>query len=160
MKLYCPILVGEQYLPARCMHRTMQDGRDASPPLLWSDAPAAVKSFSLQISDLDAGTAPLSLWVLINIPFAVRELYENASLVTKFIPGGSVQLTNSQGNQRYDGPNLARDAEPHRITIELFALSVDRLNIGVFSSAEERLNVIGQKTIQKVALEVLATRSR
>jgi Raf kinase inhibitor-like YbhB/YbcL family protein len=160
MKLYCPILVDSDFLPARCMHRSMLDGRDASPHLRWSDVPPETKSFSLQIVDLDGNTSPLVLWVLINIPASGRELVENASLETRLIPGGAVQLTNTGGNQRYEGPVLSRDAEPHRIQCELFALSVDRLNIGVFTPAEERQKLIDEHTLQTARLVAVATRTR
>ncbi len=160
MNVFCPILVGGQYLPARSMNRAMPGGRDESPRIEWSDVPPQAKSFCIAMTDLDAGPPPQTLWFIINIPFETRSLLSNASLATELLPAESVQLTNTIGNQRYDGPNLAPDSLPHRITFELIALSVPKLNVGLFTPAEERMKAIRSKTIDRVVLTVTATRSR
>lgn len=158
MIVYCPILVGGQYLPARSMNRAMTGGRDESPHVEWSDVPPQAKSYCLTVLDLDALPQPQTLWLVINIPFAVRALFPNASLATELLPADCVQLTNSLGNQRYDGPRLAQDSEAHRISFELRAVSLPKLNIGLFTPADERLKIISSHTIDPVTLTALATR--
>ncbi len=160
MNVFCPILVGGQFLPARSMNRAMPGGRDESPRIEWSDVPAQTKSFCLTVSDLDAGPSPQTLWSIINIPFETRSLLPNASLATEHLPSECVQLTNTIGNQRYDGPNLLPDSNPHRISFELTALSVQKLNVGLFTPVDERLKAIQSKTIERAVLNAVATRSR
>ncbi|HTX99907.1 MAG TPA: YbhB/YbcL family Raf kinase inhibitor-like protein [Bacteroidota bacterium] len=160
MNVYCPILVGGQYLPARSMNRSMPGGRDESPRIEWSDVPTETKSFCLTISDLDAGPQPQTLWSIINIPFEIRAFLPNASLATELLPSECVQLTNALGNQRYDGPSLLPDSPPHRISFELIALSVQKLNVGLFTPVEERLKTIRSKMIDRASLDAMATRSR
>lgn len=160
MIVYCPILLGGQYLPTRSMNRATTGGRDESPHIEWSDVPPLAKSFCLSLTDLDALPQPQTLWMVINIPYSVRALFPNASLATELLPSETVQLTNGLGNQRYDGPTLAQDSEAHRILIELRALSLPKLNIGLFTPPDERQKIIASKTIEVASLVALATRSQ
>ena len=160
MRVYCPILVGENFLPARCMNRSMQGGHDESPHIVWSDVPQDAKSYCLLLTDLDSGSPARTLWMIINIPFSVRALLPNASLATEYLPAECVQLTNAMGNQWYDGPELLADSDPHRICFELTAVSIENLNLGPYAPAEERMKIIGAKTIERAVLNVVATRTR
>ncbi len=160
MNIFCPTLVGGEFLPARSMNRAMPGGHDESPGLEWSDVPPQTRSFCLTITDIDAGSAPRVLWSLINIPYEIRLLPSNASYSTDLLPSECVQLTNTAGNQRYDGPTIVVDGQAHAIVIELFALSVQKLNIGLFTPADERLKAIRSKTLERTTLTVTATRTR
>src|SRR5258706_7986954 len=60
------------------------EGDDRSPPLAWSGAPAATKSYALIVDDPDAPdpAAPRMTWVhwvLYNIPAATTTLAEGSS---------------------------------------------------------------------------------
>ena len=55
------------------------EGEDVAPPLAWSDAPAATRSFALIVDDPDAPdpAAPKTTWVhwvLYDIPASVHDL--------------------------------------------------------------------------------------
>jgi phosphatidylethanolamine-binding protein (PEBP) family uncharacterized protein len=45
------------------------------------------------------------------------------------LPEGSLELTNSFGEQGYGGPKPPRGSGPHQYVVTLYALSVDRLPV-------------------------------
>src|SRR6476469_494608 len=52
------------------------DGENISPPLKWTDAPTATKSFALISDDPDAPMGTWVHWVVYSIPAATTELAE------------------------------------------------------------------------------------
>src|SRR5438034_9960022 len=50
------------------------EGRDVSPPLRWSDAPANTKALALVCDDPDAPAGTWVHWVIYDIPAATSEL--------------------------------------------------------------------------------------
>ena len=67
------------------------EGKDISPPLAWSGAPAGTKSFALIVDDPDAPdpAAPKMTWVhwvLYDIPDSVAALPEGATARTMPAP--------------------------------------------------------------------------
>src|SRR5438876_2469695 len=83
------------------------EGKDISPPLAWSDAPAGTKSFALIVDDPDAPDprAPKTTWVhwvLYNLPAATNALPEAATAAT--LPAGAVEGINDFKRAGYGGP--------------------------------------------------------
>jgi len=96
------------------------DGRDGSPPLRWSDAPAGVGSFALICDDPDAPRGTWVHWVLFNLPAATQELPE-AVPTTATLANGARQGKNDFGKLGYGGPAPPR-GKPHRYFFKLYAL--------------------------------------
>jgi Raf kinase inhibitor-like YbhB/YbcL family protein len=77
-------------------------GEDTSPPLSWSNAPAATKAFAVICHDPDAplvtagGTYGFVHWVLYNIPGSTTEIAEGSSDFTCGV--------NDFGKTGYGGP--------------------------------------------------------
>mgnify|MGYP000847456987 FL=1 len=92
-------------------------GRDISPDLSWTDAPANTRSFALIVDDPDAPMGTWVHWVLFNLPASARSLPENAGLS---LPAGSLQGKNSSGDARYMGP--CPPSGTHRYFFKLYAL--------------------------------------
>jgi hypothetical protein len=97
------------------------EGKDVSPPLEWSGAPAEARSFALIVEDPDAPdpSAPRMVWthwVLFNIPSSATGLAEGA----KKLPGGAQQGLNDWRRKGYGGPQppIGR----HRYFFRLYAL--------------------------------------
>ena len=101
------------------------EGSDVSPPLQWSGAPPATKSFALIADDPDAPDpkAPKMVWVhwvIFNIPATATGLPENLAK-TQTLPDGTRQGTNDFRRIGYGGP-CPPPGDPHRYFFKLYAL--------------------------------------
>ncbi len=96
------------------------EGDDVAPPLAWSDAPAATRSFALIVDDPDAPdpAAPKMTWVhwvLYDIPASVHDLPEGGST-----PAGARDGVNDWQRTGYGGP--CPPIGRHRYFFKLYAL--------------------------------------
>lgn len=99
------------------------EGKDLSPPLAWSDAPAASKSFALIVDDPDAPdpAAPERTWVhwvLYNIPARTGELPD--AVESSALPAGTREGLNDWNRKGYGGP--CPPIGRHRYFFKLYAL--------------------------------------
>ena len=99
------------------------EGKDVSPPLVWSGAPAATRSFALIVDDPDAPdpAAPKMTWVhwvLYDIPATAVGLPEAAH--TSALPPGTREGLNDWGRTGYGGP--CPPVGRHRYFHKLYAL--------------------------------------
>jgi len=97
------------------------EGRDISPPLEWSGAPAGTRSFALIVDDPDAPDprAPKMTWVhwvLCNLPAEASGLDEAA----KSLPAGTLVGLNDWKRAGYGGP--CPPVGRHRYIHKLYAL--------------------------------------
>ncbi len=101
-------------------------GQDLSPPLTWSDPPAAAKQFALIVDDPDAPTPqPWGHWVLYNIPPETTQLPEALPQKdTLDTPPGARQGKNSwdTNNIGYRGPMPPPGHGTHHYHFMLYAL--------------------------------------
>ena len=96
------------------------DGPDVSPPLNWTDAPAANKSFALIADDPDAPVGTWVHWVAFNVPAASRQLPEGVKKEEQ-LPDGTLQGRNDFRKIGYGGP-CPPPGTPHRYFFKLYAL--------------------------------------
>jgi Raf kinase inhibitor-like YbhB/YbcL family protein len=91
------------------------DGRDASPPLSWADAPAKTTSFALVVDDPDAGG--FVHWVAFNLPASA-----SGSLPAGYSasPDAPPQGRNDFGRIGYGGP--CPPSGTHRYAFRMLAL--------------------------------------
>lgn len=99
------------------------DGTDLSPPLDWSDAPEATRSFVLLCDDPDAPAGTWHHWAAYDIPADRAALVEGAAQQGK----GFKQAINDFQQPGYGGPCPPRGDGIHRYRFRLLALAVDRL---------------------------------
>jgi Raf kinase inhibitor-like YbhB/YbcL family protein len=97
------------------------DGKDVSPPLRWSGAPAGTRSFALICDDPDAPRKTWVHWVLFNLPADMNELPE-AVPAERTLARGARQGTNDFGKIGYGGPAPPRGHGAHRYFFKLYAL--------------------------------------
>lgn len=95
------------------------EGKNISPPLAWSGAPAGTKSFVLICDDPDAPVVTWVHWVYYNIPTSVTSLPENVSKTEKPAQGG-IHGKSSFGDFGYGGP--CPPWGTHRYFFKLYAL--------------------------------------
>ncbi len=93
------------------------DGKDISPPLTWSNPPAATKTFALILADPDAPRGTWYHWVLFNIPKNINGLPQG---METFSPGAITGL-NSWEKKSYNGPCPPKGSK-HRYIFTLYAL--------------------------------------
>lgn len=98
------------------------DGADQSPPLKWGEPPQGTKSFALIVDDPDAPSGTFRHWGSYDIPASTRSIAAGQSI-------GS-QAANDFGKSGYGGPCPPKGHGPHHYHFKLFALDVDRLNLG------------------------------
>jgi Raf kinase inhibitor-like YbhB/YbcL family protein len=96
------------------------EGADVAPPLAWSGAPGATRSFALIVDDPDAPdpAAPKMTWVhwvVVDIPAAVLAMPEGDAL-----PPGARTGVNDWQRANYGGP--CPPIGRHRYFFKLFAL--------------------------------------
>lgn len=96
------------------------EGRNMSPELSWSNAPAGTKSFALIMHDPDAPKeGGYTHWLVYNIPAGVNHLPENIPNQDK-LNGGGFQGKNDSGKYGYTGP--CPPSGTHRYYFRLYAL--------------------------------------
>lgn len=131
-------------------------GKNISPQLSWSGAPAGTQSFALIVDDPDA--APFHdgktfyHWAIINIPASKKGLEEHA-----LISLPTIQLANDYGSdhKRYDGPCPPKGSDVHHYHFTIYALGQD-IPVGMTHTIERlkaylddtsNTNVLGKATL-------------
>ena len=112
-------------------------GKNISPELKWSGAPAAAKSFALTVYDPDAPTGSgFWHWVVFNVPATATSIPKNAGDVkANLMPAGAVQSRTDFGVPGWGGPCPPQGDKPHRYIFTLFAVDVDKLDANAETSA-------------------------
>jgi Raf kinase inhibitor-like YbhB/YbcL family protein len=98
------------------------DGADQTPALHWTDPPPGTKSFALVIDDPDAPSGTFRHWGVFDIPASARSIGGGQRVGT--------EVSNDFGKPGYGGPCPPKGHGPHHYHFKLFALDVDRLNLG------------------------------
>lgn len=112
-------------------------GKNVSPALEWSGAPAGTRSFALTVYDPDAPTGSgFWHWQIFNIPASVTKLAKGAGDPKALLaPAGSVQGRNDYGSIGYGGPCPPPGDAPHRYVFTVFALKTERIELDATASA-------------------------
>jgi Raf kinase inhibitor-like YbhB/YbcL family protein len=112
-------------------------GKNVSPALKWSGAPAGTKSFALMVYDPDAPTGSgFWHWVMFDIPPTVTELPQGAGdLKSGKAPAGAVQSRTDFGVPGYNGPCPPKGDAPHHYHFMLFAVDTPKLDANADASA-------------------------
>ncbi len=108
-----------------CAHTC--DGEDLSPPLAWSGAPPAARSFVLLCDDPDAPAGTWHHWAAYDIAADWTQLAQGAAQQRG--KHAFKQAVNDFQRPGYGGPCPPHRHGPHHYRFRLLALSVDRLSV-------------------------------
>ena len=130
-------------------------GRNLSPALHWSGAPAGTKSYALTVYDPDAPTGSgWWHWVVFNIPADAVSVAKNAGdAKTNLLPAGSIQSRTDFGKPGYGGPCPPQGDKAHRYAITLHALKIDKLPLDADAPAAMVGFYLHQNTLKKAVLK-------
>jgi hypothetical protein len=106
-------------------------GKNISPALSWSGAPAGTKSFAVTVYDPDAPTGSgWWHWVVYNLPATTTQLAEGAGSVDgKGLPAGAAQGRTDFGTAAFGGACPPAGDKPHRYVFTVYALKTEKLDI-------------------------------
>ena len=97
------------------------EGKNISPPLQWTGAPAETRSFVLIVYDPDAPAGGWTHWVVYNLPASVTSLAEDVPKSTAIAVDGKQGINDFKENG-YGGP-CPPPGKAHRYVFKLYALN-------------------------------------
>jgi Raf kinase inhibitor-like YbhB/YbcL family protein len=129
-------------------------GKNISPPLAWSGAPSATRSFALTMFDPDAPGAGWWHWVVYDIPASVTELPQGAGGPGGKLPAGAVQGRTDFGTSGYGGP-CPPPGKPHRYIFTVYALKAAKLDVPAGTSAARAGSIINANKLASASFTAL-----
>ena len=125
-------------------------GKNISISLTWKNVPSGTKSFALSIVDPHPVAQSWVHWLVINISKEVISIEEGAS--KKRMPAGSKELKNSFGDIGYGGPQPPKGTGDHPYVVTLYALNVDKMDLGANTSLGAFKKAIEGKVIESASV--------
>ncbi len=115
------------------------DGRNLSPELHWTHAPAGTRSFAVTLYDPDAPTGSgWWHWIMFNIPADVHTLRRDAgNPASGLAPKGSMEGRTDFGIRAFGGPCPPRGDKPHRYQFKVYALDIAHIDAAPNSRAAQ-----------------------
>jgi len=125
-------------------------GKNLSVPLSWKNVPPGTKSFALSMVDPHPVAQNWVHWLVINIPADAASLPEGAS--RKKMPLGTMELRNSFGETGYGGPQPPKGSGEHPYVFTLYALNVEKVELGANTSLAAFKKMVEGKAIQSASI--------
>lgn len=127
--LSSPTLIDGKVVPGDHVYNGMgYHGKNLSPELSWTGAPAGTKSFALTVFDPDAPReGGWWHWLAFDIPASVTHLPEGAGKV-RGMPQGTIQSITDFGPPGYGGP-APPPGKTHRYIFTIYALKTAKLGL-------------------------------
>lgn len=129
-------------------------GKNLSPQLSWTNAPAGTKSFAVTMYDPDAPTGSgWWHWVVFDLPASTALLPTGAGTPgMPGIPEVAVQSRTDFGGQGYGGPCPPVGHGAHRYVVTVHALGVEKLGLDAQASPALVGYTLNANTLAKASL--------
>jgi Raf kinase inhibitor-like YbhB/YbcL family protein len=125
-------------------------GKNISAPVTWKNVPAGTKSIALSIVDPHPVAQNWVHWLVVNIPKEVTVIEEGVS--RRKLPLGSMELTNSFGDIGYGGPQPPKGTGDHPYVVTVYALNVEKLELGNSPTLSAFKKAIEGKVIESASM--------
>jgi Raf kinase inhibitor-like YbhB/YbcL family protein len=138
-------------------------GKNVSPQLKWTGAPAGSKSFAVLVHDPDAPTGGAGWWhwLVYNIPASSSELAQGAGNTdSTTLPVGAMQNATDFGSAGWGGPCPPVGDKPHHYIFTVHALKLEKLDIPAGASASLVGFMVNANSIGKAKLIATFGRSK
>ena len=139
---------GEAIPVEHCLD-TVNGGRNVSPPLAWSGAPAGTRSFVVTLIDQHPVASEWVHWVVVGLPPDIVALAPGASGA---MPAGSRELDNSFGSAGYGGPAPPAGTGAHDYRFTVYALDADAVDLPSQPSAGEIAEALSGHILAEASL--------
>lgn len=129
-------------------------GKNVSPELSWSNAPAGTQSYAITVYDPVAPTGSgWWHWVVYDIPATANGLVENAGKIElNLAPKGSKQSLTSYGVPGFGGPCPPQGHGIHQYIITVYALKTPTLGLPTTTNPETIGFYLWSNTLAKASL--------
>ena len=133
-------------------------GENISPPLQWTNAPAATRSFAIVMQDPDGGRGTGSNhWVAYDIPATKTSLREGEAGVS---PTGWTGGKNTIGTDHYFGPCGPAGDAPHHYVITVIATDLEPGKLKPGLTREELLQQLRGHALAPASMVIKYARQR
>jgi Raf kinase inhibitor-like YbhB/YbcL family protein len=129
-------------------------GRNVSPALAWSGAPAGTKSLVLTMIDLTPRPHGWSHWIVVGLPPATAGLPRGVQT----LPGGARPIAGNFGDAFYDGPCPPAGSGVHQYQISIWALPTEAPPIQPDAPADAIAAMLAHTALAHASLTVTAQR--
>jgi Raf kinase inhibitor-like YbhB/YbcL family protein len=127
-------------------------GRNQSPAVAWSGAPAGTRSYALTLFDPDAGGGSgFWHWLVFNIPAATARLQEGAGSESG-MPAGADQAMNDFRDSGYGGACPPPGSGTHHYELTLYAMGVAQLPSGTAANNTDLSAYLKSHALAKATL--------
>jgi Raf kinase inhibitor-like YbhB/YbcL family protein len=117
MTITSPDLTPGAAMPAQHIYPRC-GGRNVSPALSWSGAPAGTKSLTLTMIDVDVKPALWSHWIVVDLPASSTGLPQGA----KALPAPARGVESNFGDATYAGPCPPKGSGIHHYQFTIWAM--------------------------------------
>ncbi len=154
------VAAGGMLAPEQVFNGFGCSGKNMSPDLSWSGAPAGTKSFAVTVYDPDAPTGSgWWHWLVFNIPSSIISLpADSGNKESGLLPAGAVQSRTDFGQPGYGGACPPEKDGPHHYVFTVWALDVDKLPLDENSSGAMVGFFLNQHQLGKAQLTALYDR--
>jgi Raf kinase inhibitor-like YbhB/YbcL family protein len=106
-------------------------GKNISPAIQWSGAPAGTRGYAVTLYDPDAPTGSgWWHWLVYDIPASASGLPEHAGDADgKQLPAGAMQGRTDFGTAGFGGACPPAGDKPHRYVFTVYALKIEKLDV-------------------------------
>ncbi|MRS12267.1 MAG: YbhB/YbcL family Raf kinase inhibitor-like protein [Actinobacteria bacterium] len=136
-------------IPVEYCLDTVDGGRNESPPLEWSGAPADTETFALTMIDMHPIADEWVHWAVIGIPANATAL---AAGTSGSMPSGSAELVNTFGGKGYGGPAPPPGSGDHEYVITLYALDTANIDMPEQPTADDIASAIEGHVIASASM--------